>query len=209
MNNVGDVVRGDGIGRRSKEWFVWTECPQCNLQRWVRRSKKELQTYTGWCQTCSAKRNNKMRTYSTSENSLAWKGGRTKDHGYILVRLQPDNFYYPMTNHDGYVREHRLVVAQSLKRCLEVWEVVHHINGIKDDNVLENLELLQSAKYHQTDMQLKARMKQSFSEGKQAGIQEVVDWLDKNCACFAPDPEKNGEYIIPEWQVKLKDWGIR
>lgn len=37
--------------------------------------------------------------------------------------------------------QHRWVMEQALGRLLEDWEVVHHINHVRDDNRLENLEI--------------------------------------------------------------------
>jgi hypothetical protein len=71
--------------------------------------------------------------------SMAWKGGRIKDKfGYILI-WKPE---HPNAKIGGYIHEHRLVMSEHLGRPLEHNEYVHHRNGVKDDNRLENLELL-------------------------------------------------------------------
>jgi len=72
------------------------------------------------------------------EHATNWKGGRRKNRvGYILV-YAPD---HPNALKHGYILEHRLVMSQHLGRPLRPDENVHHINGTKDDNRIENLEL--------------------------------------------------------------------
>lgn len=67
-----------------------------------------------------------------------WKGGTTRHKsGYIMVRA-PD---HPRSKSGPYVFEHILVMEDMLGRHLFDGETVHHINGVKDDNRPENLEL--------------------------------------------------------------------
>ena len=82
----------------------------------------------------------------------AWKGGVTywRKHGnYKPIKyVRCPALFLPMARKDGYIMEHRLLMAQSLNRCLTRAEVVHHRNHDPQDNRLENLELFATNQEH-------------------------------------------------------------
>lgn len=60
---------------------------------------------------------------------------------YVTTFLMDDHPLRAMASKNGNVMEHRLVMAEHLGRPLLKDETIHHINGDKRDNRLENLQL--------------------------------------------------------------------
>lgn len=68
-----------------------------------------------------------------------WRGGKSiASNGYVLVRM-PDHH---LADVRGYVYEHRVVAERAIGRPLINGEQVHHINGNKQDNRPENLQVV-------------------------------------------------------------------
>lgn len=70
--------------------------------------------------------------------------GSTRD-GYVL-RVAPQG--HPTPRADGTILEHRLVMESLLGRVLHDWEIVHHKDGDRQNNIPENLELMDGRSRH-------------------------------------------------------------
>lgn len=70
-------------------------------------------------------------------------GHGTLSHGYWKVPVPPEDRW--LVGGATSVGEHRLVMARHLGRPIATDEVVHHVNGHRTDNRIENLELWSTA----------------------------------------------------------------
>ena len=80
------------------------------------------------CHTCE---NRERAKKYWGENNPNWHGGKTRNGGYVYLRIRG--------NGHPYRGEHIIVWEQANNKKLPNGWIVHHLNGIRDDNRLENL----------------------------------------------------------------------
>lgn len=88
----------------------------------------------GGKQNCCSRACARKLEWKTRERQLRIK----HTSGYIKYYVGHD---HPYADKHGYIMEHRYMMEQQLGRLLNLRERVHHKNGIRSDNRIENLEL--------------------------------------------------------------------
>jgi hypothetical protein len=89
--------------------------------------------------------NKGLKGYLGGEKHYNWNGGRINSkEGYIYIH----NSNHPHVTKRNYVFEHILIMEKEIERYLWRWEVIHHINEIKNDNRIENLFLCKNSSHH-------------------------------------------------------------
>ena len=96
------------------------------IKYWMKKLKVKIRTQKEACNTNRCRKKNSESILQ--EKHPLWKGRVKRADGYIMLR-KPGK----------YVLEHRDIVEEKIGRLLKHFEVVHHINRIRDDNRLENL----------------------------------------------------------------------
>lgn len=94
--------------------------------------------------SCSAKLAHSEGRANTIAPRTPTPGRKVSHLGYVRVWVPEGT---PGRTKNGYMMEHRLVMQNHLGRALHPWEIVHHRNGIKDDNRPENLEIVTRARH--------------------------------------------------------------
>jgi len=130
-------------------------CPSCNTSRFVNNHNIITQiqkgVFTGKCQSCCPS------AFQHGKKHILYNPNKRSTHGYVVLNVSELPYEQKEIAHkiswksEGkpeYVFEHRLVMSLHLRRALEKHEIVHHKNGKKDDNRLENLKLLTTKQHH-------------------------------------------------------------
>lgn len=112
-----------GVPRKGKDGIAWIKRCDCGTVR--------SGIFQPGSKSCGCSR-------GIGSTHINWKGGRRVKGGYVLI-YNPS--HHRAQNGSGYVAEHILIMEQHLKRELLRTEIVHHINGNRTDNRIENLEL--------------------------------------------------------------------
>ncbi len=129
------IERVENTGRTEKKpWGRPTYRCECECRKMVNVISSHLKSkHTQSCGCLGRELSSKVNKGHSNPN---WNNGRTQTNaGYIYIH-KPN---HPLANISGYVFEHRLAMEDMIGRYLRPEEVVHHINGIVDDNRKGNL----------------------------------------------------------------------
>lgn len=132
---VGMFCSRDCHNKHQKRSRVELECVVCNASFTL---GKATAAERGPSPTCSRKCDTLRRTTNGIGRMHNGRPVILWSTGYLFV-YEPD---HPASYRNGWLAEHRYVVEQHLGRRLTPKEHVHHLNGVKTDNRIENLVVL-------------------------------------------------------------------
>lgn len=122
-----------GTEKRGRGYCYMLKCNYCRKE--FKLMGKRYNRGEGYYCSISCANKGELRGYVDGRKILK--------HGYIGLKTKD-----PRANSQGYYSEHRLVMEKWIGRKLKDWEYIHHKNGIKTDNRIENLVVTTNSEHH-------------------------------------------------------------
>ena len=118
---------------------------------WGRDNRKIEDKKCNYCGKTFRPKNSKIKCCSRKCGCASRGNYQKKGRKDGIYRYKNKKGYIVITYWEGDTkinsREHRLIMEQHIGRKLNKFEDVHHINGIKDDNRLENLKIIDHSEH--------------------------------------------------------------
>ncbi len=166
---VGEIKLAHEINpkRKVRMRYIYSTCEICGAGRWVEIRKGEP----------SFRRCKKCRNIGVERHG---KKKYVNYGGYNLIYIDNSDPFRCMANGDGRIPEHRYLIAKMLGRSLSNIEIVHHKNGNKYDNRLDNLELLIRKNHHPGHIcDYEKGYTDGYKKGYEDGINNITKTSDK------------------------------
>lgn len=193
------------FGKRCRECYMKARLPVGIITKRVHdiglKAKKNSLMYQDYCPKCGKELWHRKQYIGMMCHTCAKGDGTHKmGHGYVSCKVDVNDPLYCMAGKNGYCFIHRLVMARHIGRPLSDDEIVHHINGIKTDNRIENLLLLPNQNEHDTfslvkqlqekirNLEMETRLLRWQIERLQHGNAELNSEIES---------DKSGETIYP------------
>ena len=124
-------------GKPGNRYYVKINCDECGKEVLISASSESR------CNKSYCSRNCRYKNRIAPNGKTKRKRG-SKPDSYILIKSAD----HPHAGKDGYIPLHRHVVEMSLGRILDKNELVHHIDMDKENNNIENLDVIVGNKDH-------------------------------------------------------------
>ena len=99
------------------------------------------------------------KIFKKGSRNVKWNGGmRTHSDGYKQIR----DTNHPNADGCGYVYEHRVIMEKHLGRMLSTEEHIHHINGNKSDNRIENLQVVSNSEHRKIEAEINKNKRNKY-----------------------------------------------
>lgn len=160
-----------------KRLYINVQCPRCKeirTTRWdtFKSAKTAVNDKTFLCASCKAIK-------EASHRSV--QGYAVKHYKAFPIETWP--ILSQMCKKNGQIKEHRAIMAIRLGRPLSSNEIVHHINGIRDDNRPENLEIFSTTNAYNRHHCCGVREIEVVEENKR--LLEKINELERRIACLS------------------------